>query len=153
MAAPLLLDTTVYIDALKRRLPAAAARAMALAVCHHSCVCLAELTHAFGRLDPRHPGTGPAWRQIRGIISEMPPYRLFAPDPDTWGTAGILAGIVFRLSGYSTGQERACLNDALIYLQARKLGCTVLTRNAADFDRLQQLVPDGRILLYRPLQP
>ena len=44
---------------------------------------------------------------------------------------------------------QAQANDALIYLQARKLGCTVLTGNLKDFDCLNQLVPEGRVLLYR----
>jgi hypothetical protein len=35
------------------------------------------------------------------------------------------------------------------YLQARKLGYAVLTRNIGDFDLLNQLVPSGQILLYR----
>ena len=41
------------------------------------------------------------------------------------------------------------LNDALIFFDARKHGRTVLTRNVADFDLLQQLAPDGQVLFYR----
>jgi len=66
-----------------------------------------------------------------------------------WGAAGILAGMLFRLGSFRAGDERKCLNDALVYLQARALGCSVTTRNVKDFDFLNQLVPDGRILLYR----
>jgi hypothetical protein len=40
------------------------------------------------------------------------------------------------------------LNDALIFLQARKRGCAVLTRNCIDFDLLNQIDPGGQILLY-----
>jgi len=47
------------------------------------------------------------------------------------------------------GHERKFLDDALLYLQARKLGCAMLTRNIVDFDLLNQLVPSGQILLYR----
>ena len=42
-----------------------------------------------------------------------------------------------------------CLSLAATYLQARKLGCAVLTRNIGDFDLLNQLAPGGQILLYR----
>jgi len=66
-----------------------------------------------------------------------------------WGAAGILAGMLFRLGSFRAGDEQKCLNDALVYLQARALGCPVITRNVKDFDFLNQLVPDGRILLYR----
>ena len=146
---PLLLDSTVYIDVLQGRSPPEVDELIQLRPCHHSSVCLAELTHAFGRLDPRHQGTGAALRALAGVIAEIPRHRLSAPDMEVWGEAGILAGLMFRLGGYQKGQERACLNDALIYLQARKLGCVVLTANCRDFDIVHHLVPDGRVLFYR----
>jgi hypothetical protein len=37
----------------------------------------------------------------------------------------------------------------VLFLQAQKLGFTVLTANIADFDILLQLIPTGRALLYR----
>lgn len=61
----------------------------------------------------------------------------------------MLAGVLFRLGSYAPGAEQRCLNDALVYLQGRKLGMPVVSANVADFDLLNQLVPDGRILLYR----
>ena len=57
--------------------------------------------------------------------------------------------MLFRLGSFKSGDERKCLNDALLYLQARRLGYEVLTRNVGDFDFLSQLVPDGRVLFYR----
>ena len=39
--------------------------------------------------------------------------------------------------------------DALIFLQARQLGASVLTGNIRDFDYLSQIFPTGRIILYR----
>ena len=72
-----------------------------------------------------------------------------APDIETWGAAGILAGILFRLGSYTAGAERKCLNDALVFLQGCKLDWPILTGNVVDFDFLNQLVLDGRILLYR----
>ena len=60
---PLLLDTAVYIDVLQGRSPPEVDELVRLRTCQHSAVCLAELTHAFGRLDPRHPGTAAAWRR------------------------------------------------------------------------------------------
>jgi predicted nucleic acid-binding protein len=152
IAGPLLLDTTVYIDLLQGKTPPEVDRLLQLRTCNHSAVSLAELTHAFGRLEPGHPETKTALRELRETITEdIPPHRLEAPETDTWGAAGILAGLAFRLRRLpkNLGHERKLLHDALLYLQARKLGCAVLTRNIGDFDLLNQLVPSGQILLYK----
>jgi predicted nucleic acid-binding protein len=152
ISGPLLLDTTVYIDLLQGATPPEVERLLQLRTCNHSAVSLADLTHAFGRLDQAHPETKTALRELRKTITEdIPPHRLQAPEDDTWGAAGMLAGLAFRLRRLpkNQGHERKLLNDALLYLQARKLGCAVLTRNIVDFDLLNQLVPSGQILLYR----
>lgn len=146
---PVLLDTTVYIDTLQGRSPAVLDAFVRFRTCNHSAVCLAELTHAFGRLDPADPRTKRSLASIRGTILDIPAHRIAAPDVEVWGAAGILAGLLFRLGAYPPGAERKCLNDALIYLQARKRGIPVVSGNLKDFDYLHQLVPDGRILLYR----
>lgn len=147
-----MLDTCVYIDVLQGRTAVDIDRLIQIRICHHSAVCLAELTHAFGRLDPAHPDTKDTLKQIRKTVDEdIPLHRLHPPGTDVWTNAGILAGLVFRLRKLpkKRGHERKLLNDALLYLQARKAGCTVLTRNVEDFDVLKQLVPNGRVLFYR----
>jgi predicted nucleic acid-binding protein len=156
IAGPLLLDTTVYIDLLQGVTPPEVDRLLQLRTCNHSAVSLAELTHAFGRLDPVHPETKTTLRELRETITEdIPPHRLQAPENDIWGAAGMLAGLAFRLRKLpkNQGHERKLLNDALLFLQARKLGSAVLTRNIGDFDLLNQLVPSGQILLYRKGRP
>ena len=62
----------------------------------------------------------------------------------------MLAGKALRLGRIPPGQgrERRLLNDSLIYLQARKVGSAVLTRNVRDFDLLEQLVPSGTVIFY-----
>ncbi|VTZ26590.1 conserved hypothetical protein [Methylocella tundrae] len=67
------------------------------------------------------------------------------------GARPALAGALFRLSGLprGAGHERKLLNDALIFLQARLLGASVLTANVRDFDFLSQLAPTGRVIFYR----
>lgn len=68
----------------------------------------------------------------------------------------MLAGLLFRLGNLPKGEghERRFVNDALIFLQARQLGASVLTGNVRDFDFLSQLVPSARVILYRvPLWP
>jgi hypothetical protein len=149
IGSPVLLDSTVYIDTLQGRSPPALDAFITLRTCNHSAVCLSELTHAFGRLRPMDTRTASALKVIGQTIRDVPIHRLVAPDTETWGAAGILAGILFRLGSYAAGAERKCLNDALVFLQGRKLGWPILTGNIVDFDFLNQLVPDGRILLYR----
>ena len=147
----LLLDACVYLDVLQGRTPEEADKLLSFRVCHHSAVCLAELTHAFGRLDPAHPSTKTVLKTMGEVIADIPERRLHAPEPAVWGEAGILAGALFRLSGLpkAAGFERKFLNDALIFLQARQLGTIVLTANIRDFDFLNQVVPNGRVVFYR----
>lgn len=64
--------------------------------------------------------------------------------------AGIVSGLVFRLGGFQLGQEVAALNDATIYLHALDRGYTAVTRNICDFDFMNQIIPSGRVLFYRP---
>ena len=147
---PLLIDTTVYLDALQGRTPAAVDDLLRYRSIFHSAVCLAELTRAFGRLDPAHSGTQKALAALAGAIDDIPRHRLFAPDTDLWSKAGMLAGKALRLGRIppGQGQERNLLNDSLIYLQARKVGAAILTRNVRDFDLLEQLVPSGAVIFY-----
>ena len=53
-----------------------------------------------------------------------------------------------RRAWHSNGAQRL-LNDALIFLGVRRHGCVLLTRNVADFNLFQQLVPDARAPFYR----
>lgn len=145
---PVLLDTTVYIDVLQGYSPPPLDLLLSIRVCNHSAVCLAELTHLFGRLDPENAGTKSALREIEATIDDIPGHRLSAPDEEIWGVAGMLAGMLFRLGGYKAGQEKECLNDALIYLHSLKIGSSVVTRNVKDFDLLNQLVPLGKVIFY-----
>jgi predicted nucleic acid-binding protein len=148
----LFLDTSVYLDVLQGRSPVEVDTLLTYRLCHHSAVCLCELTHAFGRLDPKHVSTKTVLQIIQATIDDIPEHRLHAPDAAIWGQAGVLAGLLSRLSNLPKGEghERRFVNDALIFLQARQLGASVLTGNIRDFDYLCQIIPTGRIILYRP---
>jgi hypothetical protein len=100
-------------------------------------------------LDPDDRRTPGAVAEIRGLIRSMPPHRIFAPDVDVLGRAALLSGIVCRLQGYAAGRRARALQDCVLFLQAQKLGLTVLTANIGDFDVLLQLVRAGRVLFYR----
>jgi hypothetical protein len=151
IGGPLFLDTSVYLDVLQGRSPVEVDRLLTYRLCHHSSVCLSELTHAFGRLDPKHDSTKAVLETVAATVDEIPVHRLHAPDVVIWGQAGVLAGLLFRLSNLPKGEghERRFVNDALVVLQARQLGASVLTGNVRDFDFLTQILPTGRIILYR----
>jgi predicted nucleic acid-binding protein len=150
--APLLLDTTVYIDVLKGKSPKEVDTLLLHRTCEHSGICLSELTHAFGRLEPNDTRTKSVLREINDmIVRDIPGHRLSAPSTWMWAAAGMLSGMICRLTCVTPnkGNERKIMNDALIYLQALHLGCSVLTRNVRDFDYLNQLVPAGNVILYK----
>lgn len=151
IGGPLFLDTSVYLDVLQGRSPVELDALLRYRLCHHSAVCLSELTHAFGRLDPKHATTKAVLETIAETVDDIPEHRLHAPDTAIWGQAGVLAGLLFRLSNppKGKGHERRFVNDALVFLQARQLGASVLTGNVRDFDFLSQIMPTGRVILYR----
>ena len=65
----------------------------------------------------------------------------------------MIAGELARRSGLppGAGHERKFLDDALVFVQAGRLGASVLTRNIRDVDFLMQIVAEGRVLFYRRL--
>jgi hypothetical protein len=151
IGVPLFLDTSVYLDVLQGRSPVEVDRLLTYRLCHHSAVCLSELTHAFGRLDPKHAATKAVLETIAATVEDIPQHRLHAPDTAIWGQAGVLAGLLFRLSNLPKGEGhvRRFVNDAIVFLQARQLGAGVLTGNVRNFDFLSQIIPSGRVILYR----
>ena len=149
---PLMLDTSVYIHGLQGRTPPELQSVLRLRTAHHSVIATQELLHAIGVLDPSHPDTARNVAVIRALLDGIPLHRLYAPDADTLIDAAIVAGILCRLRGYARDQRMKALHDCTLYLQALKTGCTLLTANVADFDLLQQLRPDGRVLFYEVVQ-
>lgn len=150
LGPPLLLDSTVYVDTLEKTLPPEAERLIELSSLFHHTLVLAELSHLFGRLNPTHHNTAKHLAELAGVISDIPAHRLESTtSPRVMIEAGILNGLIFRLGGFAPAQEVAALNDATIYLHALSRGYTVLTRNIRDFDLMNQVLPDGRVLFYR----
>jgi predicted nucleic acid-binding protein len=145
---PILLDTSVYLDTLQGRLPPAAQKLLVTRSIRHVSVVLGELSHSFGRLAPS-PQNDAALGRLRQAIEPIDDRLVGIPSPGVCLEAGILAGLVFRLGGFQVGQEVAALNDATIYLHALEHGLTALTGNLNDFDRMNQIVPEGRVLFYQ----
>ena len=144
----LLLDTTVYIDALQGRLPDYAEVALRAGSLWHSAVTEAELAALAGLLDPKHPDTAGVIGQVAASIDLRSAHRILIPNRDTWREAGMLAGLLARLQGYGKNERRKTLNDALIFLTAAKNGCVVLTRNLSEFGLLMQLDARGQAVFY-----
>ena len=141
-----MLDTSVYVDVLEGRTSPTLDRLLA-GLTHHSSVALSELTHLFGRLDPDHPETANALQRLADAIDAIPASRLSRPSLRAFGEAGMLAGLAARCTGRLHGVE--VLNDACLLLHAAEKGHALLTANIADFDRLQQLAPQCRVVFYR----
>lgn len=146
---PLLLDTTVYIDVLTGRAPSEVKALLRIRQINHSSIVLGELTHLFGRLDPADPGTGAVLAEIAATIDDIPAHRLSPPSVQAFAEAGIVTGIIARLRGLPKVDRQPLMNDATLFLQALEGGAVLLSRNIGDMDLIAQLVPTGRMLLYR----
>jgi hypothetical protein len=88
---------------------------------------------------------------IEGLLAAMPEHRTYTPDVEALGRAAVLNGVLSRRQGYAKDDRLRALQDCTLFLQAYRLGLTVLTANLSDFDLLLQLFPEGRVLFYRAL--
>lgn len=147
--AKLLYDTTVYIDILRDQFPTTGGAMLRAVEAWHSPVTEAELISAAGLLEPGDSRTRLAIEKIAAVIDQRPAQRTIVPDVIVWREASILSGILARLQGLDKAQRRRLMNDALLFVTARRHGCTLLTRNVSDFDLMRQLEPAGRVLFYR----
>jgi predicted nucleic acid-binding protein len=147
--AKLLYDTTVYIDVLRDQFPVTGQLMLRAVEAWHSPVTEAELISAVGLLEPQNPRTRSIINRIASVIDQRPAQRTIVPDVVVWREASILCGILARLQSFDKVQRRRLMNDALLFVTARRHGCTLLTRNLSDFDLMLQLEPAGRVLFYR----
>jgi predicted nucleic acid-binding protein len=147
----MLLDSTFYIDLLQGRLPLELRPFTVGGRAWHSVVSLGELAFSLGKLDPRHPETKTVTQQLASVLDRAPPERTLAPQRADWREASIACGILARTQSHAAADQRRVLNDCLIFFSAFRQGCTVLTRNIADFDLLLQLMPQGKVVFYDAL--
>jgi len=148
-ATPVMLDTTVYIDARKAPgLPASIAALVARNVVLHSAIACAELAVSVGHLDPAHPLTARHRIPLVDTLSRMSSARIVAPSADAWTEAALIAGILARIQAYPRESRRAVLNDALMLLTAIEAGATLISRNVRHMDLLLRFRPDAGVVLY-----
>lgn len=112
-------------------------------------VAIQDLLHAVGRLDPADPRTENNVANIMRLVEGIPTHRLLRPDLDVLTDAAVYAGILCRLRGYQKDNRKKALSDCTLFLQARKLGLTLVSANVEEFDLLQQMQPEGRVLFYK----
>lgn len=145
---PVLLDTTVYVDVLRGAADPLLEAALRGCPLWHCTVAIGELARGLGAADPGHP----AYQRHRGLTvayaARIPEHRVIGPDREVFELAGIASGILGRVLGLDAASLARHTNDALLFFAARKHGLAVLTRNARDFGLLQQLGPEGKILVY-----
>ena len=148
-ATQVMLDTTVYVDALSPwGLADGVAALIARNPVFHSSVACAELAITFGYLDPAHELTATNRSGLERALARIPTEIVRSPSSEAWIEAAVLAGILGRTQGYPKAARRDLLLDALLFLSAIELGCVLLSRNIRHMDLLSQLRPDGQILLY-----
>ncbi len=144
----LLPDTNVYIRNLAGTLPEPVAALLDDALLWHCSVCLGEITAGIAHYNP----LARDWRQVKQhyatILGAIPDSRIVTPDEEDWQLAGLIAGTLARTQNFQSQQRKECLNDALIYLSAAKLGLPVITANRDEFDLIQQIAPNGAFLYF-----
>jgi predicted nucleic acid-binding protein len=90
-------------------------------------------------------------KKLQSAIEFIDPGQISEATAGVSLEAGILCGLLFRLGGFQVGQEVAALSDATIFLYALEQRLTVLTRNYDDFDRMNRIMPGGKVLFYKPV--
>lgn len=147
IGAPLLLDTTVYLHVLRGKTTPLVDALLRTRALYHSATAVAELTFRFGARRAASARERAARAQLEGAVEEIPTHRLIWPTPEIWAEAGILAGMRARAGDLPASQQG--LNDALILLQARRVGAMALTANVDDFDILSQIAGGAGVVYYR----
>ena len=139
----LLVDTAVWIHALRRGETVAAIRRVAPeATPWLSAVVLEELYAGARDRD-------------RGIVRQLEREfesvsRIETPSFQDWKDAGLVVGEVAQVYGYDQIARGRLTNDALIAMSAARRGFTVLTTNRKDYARLAEFRPLRWRLVERP---
>ena len=129
---PALLDTSIYISALRQGDPASLAvrRLAADSPLWLSAVVLEEL----------YAGAGSRERRVVELLERdfERAKRILVPSQRDWTEAGrVLARLADKYGYEQIGQGRLT-NDALIAMSARRLGVRVITANQRDYSRLAE---------------
>lgn len=163
---PVMLDTNVYIQRLRRRLPADVAAFIESRTVLHSGVACAELAISAGVLDPTHPGTAQNRATIMGVLQAISDTDIVQPSAAAWAEAGMVAGILARTQHLARpkkdlspveaccqeGLRRKFINDALLFLSACEQEAILVSMNSRDMDLLLCFRPETHVLLFKPAE-
>lgn len=146
--AAFVIDTNVYIHRAAGRLPDRARVLIDRGIIFHCSVCLGELAVGLGNYDPRSSRWADTQAYQIALFESLLAPRILTPDPEIWAEAGLIAGVLARTQQFQPHQRKECLNDALIFLTAAKVGLPVLTENRDDFDLIQQVAGRGHFIWF-----
>lgn len=163
---PVMLDTNVYIQRLRRRLPTDVAAFVESRAVLHSGVACAELAISAGVLDPAHPGTAGNRATIMKVLQAISDTDIVQPSAAAWAEAGMVAGILARTQHLAKpkkslspveaccqeGLRRKLINDALLFLSACEQGAILVSANSKDMDLLLRFRPEVHVLLFKPAE-
>ena len=148
---PLVLDTNVYVRALRDGAAARALEAFTVAAAPwlflHSVVALELLAGAIA------PGLE---RRTRESLLE--PFerrgRIVTPTHEAWTRAGAAVARLIREGTRSAGRgiTRSFVNDCLIAASARDHGFLLVTENTADFEALGAVLPVAAVAPWPELE-
>lgn len=96
--------------------------------------------------------TPPPFRRSSGLCGPCPSTASSRRTPTSWAEPPSTPGSSGWTQGYAHDDKLKALHDCVLLLQAEKLGLTILTANAAEFDVLLQIRPIGRVLLERAFE-
>ena len=151
MAKPLLLDTNVYLDAQKGKLPIEVGKALVDSPILHSATVIGEMTFTLAMLDPTNLKTSANRDLVFRTLMDIPATRIVSPSARAIAIASLRAGYVSRVLSYPKESRRKLLNDAVIFETARENGATLISANVVDYDRLLQIDPEVSVVLYRAI--
>ena len=151
MEKPLLLDTNVYLDAQKGKLPIELGKALIDSPILHSATVIGEMTFTLAMLDPTNLKTSANRDLVFRTLMDIPATRIVSPSARAIAIASLRAGYVSRVLSYPKESRRKLLNDAVIFETARENGATLISANVVDYDRLLQIDPEVSVVLYRAI--
>jgi len=123
------IDTSVYVETLRSGRFRDALLALPFLV-RVSAVVVAELA--------RGARSRQATRFVESLSRGFPPV---APTDQDWLRSGRLVRMLADRHGYEINKVREIHFDVLIALTARRLGATLITCNAGDFQAIREVLP------------
>ncbi len=143
-----MLDTTVYLDALRFGLPGEIGALLGRNPISHSAIACAEIAIAIGHLDPRHPKTSSHRAALENVLRGVPVDQTVSPSASAWTEAAIIVGILARTQGFPRADRRELLFDALLFLTAVETDHFLISRNIRHMDLLMRFQPAAKVLFY-----